>query len=1088
MKRLFIGIIGLLYFVAVAKAQYPGNGIAPTRIPLEQVEKVVLGPLDNVALQRAELQSRAPGRAPHFAQPVEVDITPQGNGLWERLPDGIEVWRLRIHSPGAHSLNFGFLEYYMPPGGRLLIYEPGQKRISGPFTAADNETHYQLWTPILAGDEAILEVQVPARQRPFLRLRLATVNHDFLGFAEVLSGACNLDVICGASNNWGIVEPYRDVIQSVAVYGMGGSTFCTGFLANNTRNDCTPYFITANHCDVSPSTAPSVVVYWNYQNSYCRTPGSTASGNPGNGQLNNFNTGAIFRAGYGPTDFTLLELDDPLSSTSQAYFAGWTREASPPQDTLACIHHPDGAEKRISFSFSDAYAGAWGSGSTPVPGGNHLIVPSWDIGATESGSSGAPLFDRQRRVVGQLRGGAASCNNNQYDAFGWFRHSWSGGGTPNTRLKDWLDPDNTNLLFINGRRLSSCNAGIALPDNSQEACIPGSAQYTVQIEEGFSGPTVLSASGLPAGVSTSFSPNPAMPGSTSTLTLNIYNTSLSSGTYTFTVKAQEAYASAEAEAILALFSQPPPAPVLTAPPTGAVGQALAPEFQWTAHPLAATYELQIATDMGFTNIVVSAAELTSTNYQGILLEPAATYFFRVRSQNTCGNGPWSGTGTFTTAAIICRGRPYTGPPGLISSQGSSVTTTAVKVEGGGTVAGVVLRNIDITHSYIGDLSAYLRSPSGTVIHLFNRPGVPGSFYGCPGANLMLGFADDAASTQEELESTCSNYPAISGMFQPISNLSSLIGEPAEGIWKLTIVDNFDQDGGQLNGWELELCTTLPDVAQLFPTQEEHIACIEEPFTLGFYVGSGFPGPVSLHLIGAPYGTVSTFSSNPAAPGSFVTLTIDSLSQEGTFPLIITGMNGANFHFVQQVLEVSSLPPAPVLLSPPDESPVFEPYPTFTWSPVAEADTFILQIATDPSFQSIVKTARASSPQYTLDSPLSGNFYFWRVFSVNACGASTSDKSFTFAMDSAVSSEEISSSGQEWQLFPNPTDGRLYIQWRGTPAAAQSTAEVISVEGRRVMIRQFSGAVELSLDECPAGLYFVLLSNSLGVEVRRVVVR
>ena len=209
MKRLFIGIIGSLFFLAAAKAQYPGNGIAPTRIPLLQIEKIVLEPLDNEALLQAELQSRAPGRAPHYAKPVGVDITPQTHGHWEELQDGVEVWRLRINSSGARSLNFGFLEYYMPPGGRLLVYEPGQSQVLGPFTPADNETHYQLWTPILAGDEAILEVQLPARQRKALRLRLATVNHDFLGFLEVLSGACNLDVICSASDNWPIVEPYR---------------------------------------------------------------------------------------------------------------------------------------------------------------------------------------------------------------------------------------------------------------------------------------------------------------------------------------------------------------------------------------------------------------------------------------------------------------------------------------------------------------------------------------------------------------------------------------------------------------------------------------------------------------------------------------------------------------------------------------------------------------------------------------------------------------------------------------------------------------------------------------------------------------
>ena len=1087
MKRLFIGIIGSLFFLATANAQYPGNGIAPTRIPLLQVEKIALEPLDNQALLHTELQRRAPGRAPHYAKPREVDITPQAHGLWEQLPDGIDVWRLRISSTGARSLNFGFLEYYMPPGGRLLIYEPGQSQVLGPFTPADNENHYQLWTPILTGDEAILEIQVPAHHRKALRLRLATINHDFLGFLEVLSGACNLDVICGASNNWGIVEPFRNAIQSVAVYGLGGDTFCTGFLVNTTRNDCTPYFMTANHCEVNASNAPSVVVYWNYQNNYCRQPGSMASGGPGNGQLNNFNTGAIFRAGYAPTDFTLLELDDPLANTSQAFFAGWTREASPPQDTMACVHHPDGSEKRISFSFSNAHPGAWGSGSANVPGGNYLIVPSWNVGATESGSSGAPLFDRQQRVVGQLRGGAASCSNNQYDAFGWFRYSWTGGGTPSTRLKDWLDPGNTNLLFVNGRWLANCNASISVANNSQESCIPGTAQYAVTVGEGFSGPATLSTYGLPAGISASFSPNPVNPGSTTSLNLNIYDTSIPSGIYSFTVRAQDSYSSVEANGFLTLLDQAPPAPALTAPASGITGQTLAPEFHWSAHPLAVAYDLQVSTNSSFTNLLCSISGLASPDYQGVILEPASTYYFRARGRNTCGAGPWSAASAFTTAITLCQNTSYDGPPSLISAQGSSYASSTIKIDGAGAVAGIVIRNIDISHSYVGDLSAFLRSPSGTIVYLFDRPGVPGSFFGCSGAGLMLGFADDAPHSQEELEATCNNYPAISGMFQPIDALSSLIGEPAEGNWKLTVIDHFDQDGGQINGWGLELCTTAPNVAQLFPMQDEHLACTEEPYSIRIYVGSGFPGPVNLHVIGAPSGSSASFSNNPAAPGSFVTLTIDSLSQPGYYPLIITGTNGPNFHFIQQGLEVASLAPPPALLSPDDESPVFEDFPTFSWTPVAEADTFILQIATDPAFQAIVKTARVVTPYYTMDSPLSGDIYFWRVMSANACGINESGKAFIFSLEGTAVGTRAPADGQEWRLFPNPADGWLHIQWAGAGAAEKTTVELFSIAGKVVRREAFVDNLELSLHGLPAGVYVVVLRNRRGVVVRRVVV-
>ncbi|NRA48542.1 MAG: trypsin-like peptidase domain-containing protein, partial [Phaeodactylibacter sp.] len=504
---------------------------------LSGVSTIVLPALDNEALLQEEMDNRGPNRAPRFAQRQEVDLRPSSAGSWENLAGGLQRWRVRIQSPGAHSLNLGFTEYYMPPGGELRIYDPAQSDVLGPFTPSDNEGHQQLWTPVLGGDEIVLEVTLPAVERPNLRLRLTSVNHDFLNFYGVTTGACHLDVLCDESDGWGIVDLYRDIIQSVAVYGTGGETFCTGALINNTANDCRPYFLTAYHCDITPSTAPSVVVYWNFQNSFCRQPGTVASGNPGNGTLSNFNTGSNYRAGFQSTDFLLLELDDPVPAAAQAYFAGWSREATTPQDTVICIHHPDGAEKRISFSFMDTYPGGWGNGNQEVPDGNHLIVPDWTIGSTEIGSSGAPLLNKQGRIVGQLHGGGASCSNNEYDAFGWIRASWEGGGTPTSRLKDWLAPNGENQVFLDGRWLSSCNASIHITPTVPAICIPGTADFEIEIAEAFSGLVDIEVNGLPDGVNYSIDPGFIYGGSTVTLTIDAFGSDLSSGTLSFSVTA-----------------------------------------------------------------------------------------------------------------------------------------------------------------------------------------------------------------------------------------------------------------------------------------------------------------------------------------------------------------------------------------------------------------------------------------------------------------------------------------------------------------------------------------------------------------------
>jgi len=73
-------------------------------------------------------------------------------------------------------------------------------------------------------------------------------------------------------------------------------------------------------------------------------------------------------------------------------------------------------------------------------------------GVTEGGSSGSPIFDEQGRIVGSLSGGLASCANPEGpDYYGKFSYHWeSNGNHDTTRLKPWLDPDDTGTVILDG--------------------------------------------------------------------------------------------------------------------------------------------------------------------------------------------------------------------------------------------------------------------------------------------------------------------------------------------------------------------------------------------------------------------------------------------------------------------------------------------------------------------------------------------------------------------------------------------------------------------------------------------------------------
>jgi hypothetical protein len=388
-----------------------------------------------------------------FAAALPVSLTPENAGLWETLDDGRLLWRLRIVSSGARSLNLGFTRYLMPAGGQLFVYASdyvsGTERETGRvrrFDASDNEEHEQLWTPVVPGDDVVVEVSLPARERRALQLEIGSVNHDYLGFgsramAAVLSGSCNVDVVCAQG------DPWRPQIRAVAVISTGGSTFCTGSAVNNTAQDRKPYFITAAHCGITSSNAASLVTYWNYQNSTCRPVGSPQSGGAGDGQLNQFNTGSFFRASTSPSDFTLVELDDPIQAAHNVFLAGWDRSTGNFSSAVA-VHHPSTDEKRISFSS----ATTTNSYNNPTPPGDGSHIRAfWTLGVTEPGSSGSPLYSPQGRFVGQLHGGPSACGASDLsDYYGRFSRSWTGGGTNSTRASNWLDPGNTGAMTLDG--------------------------------------------------------------------------------------------------------------------------------------------------------------------------------------------------------------------------------------------------------------------------------------------------------------------------------------------------------------------------------------------------------------------------------------------------------------------------------------------------------------------------------------------------------------------------------------------------------------------------------------------------------------
>ncbi len=94
------------------------------------------------------------------------------------------------------------------------------------------------------------------------------------------------------------------------------------------------------------------------------------------------------------------------------------------------------------------------------------------------------------------------------------------------------------------------------------------------------------------------------------------------------------------------------APTLSSPANGATGVSASAALDWSDVTGAATYDVQVATDSAFTNVVRSGTSLAASAWTvSPALSTNTTYYWRARAANSCGAGAYSSARSFTTANV-----------------------------------------------------------------------------------------------------------------------------------------------------------------------------------------------------------------------------------------------------------------------------------------------------------------------------------------------------------------------------------------------------------------------------------------------------
>lgn len=400
-----------------------------SRSEIRSIKTELLPKVDeNVIRKIKAFNPRAKDQPFQFAVTIPVDLNPWNSGKWTVFPDGSRIWILKIKSQGAYSLNLIFSSFHLFPGAKLFLYNTDRSKVLGAVTSKNNKKSGILPTVPIPGDELVLEYHLPPGVDAG-QLQIGQVGHDFTGLFNPKStsddrygksGPCNVDINCSEGADW---QAEKNAVVRLII---NGNELCTGVILNNTRLDATPYLLTAAHCITTVGDANQTIAVFGYESPWCNGP---------DGEVNHTISGAALDATSDNLDFSLAHLTTAPPYYYHPYYAGWNRSTTASTRSVS-IHHPNGDVKKISMDYDAAVSSSYSSYDATT----FWKILQWDIGTTEAGSSGAPLFDNNHLVVGSLSGGDASCGNSYNDYFQKFSASWDHNTGISKKLQPWLDP------------------------------------------------------------------------------------------------------------------------------------------------------------------------------------------------------------------------------------------------------------------------------------------------------------------------------------------------------------------------------------------------------------------------------------------------------------------------------------------------------------------------------------------------------------------------------------------------------------------------------------------------------------------------
>ncbi|OZV71029.1 reprolysin-like metallopeptidase [Winogradskyella aurantia] len=736
-------------------------------------------------------------------------------------------------------------------------------------------------------------------------------------------------------------------------------------------------------------------------------------------------------------------------------------------------------------------------------GSNQTIT--WDVAGTDGGAVNTPTVNILLSVDGGFSYPFTLASDVPNDGSENITVPVTGGGDVTTaRVKV---EGNDNIFYaINSANFSIQESEfvLGLAENSVDVCSPADAvfNFTYNTFLGFTGVTTFSATGLPAGASATFNPASASADGTNvTVTVSGIG-SLAVGNYPLTFVGTSGSITNSVDVNFNTYNDNFAILNLLTPFNGATDvPADSAEFSWSPDSNAVSYEIDIATDPAFANIVVGTV-VDNPSFTASTLNTVTDYFWRVRSVNDCGIGPYS-QGNFTTANISCNIFSAMDTPLGIPDNNSQGVSSFISVPTTSLITDINV-SVNITHTYDGDLILTLIAPNGTEVVLSNRNGGSGANY----TNTVF--------DQEATEAIGAGAPPFSGAFIPDGDLSILYGTFSGGNWELNVSDNAGFDVGTVDSWSIEICGVpqtdtdndgIPDSSDNCPAIANTDQSDLDNDSIGDVCdddidGDGVPN-ANDNCPNTP--NADQADSNNNGIGDVCDIECDSLTATDT-PIAISTTGGITYTSTIDVAFDFEITDVNVGITIPhtftDDLDIFLTSPSGT---VVELSTDNGGSAND--YIDTVFDQEATSPITTGSAPFTGSFVpegdlstLYGEFSAGIWTLSVTDDAGQdggsiddFTLELCVLgtlSTEIVSFNTGFSIYPNPNNG-IFTVSLFNPQTDNLSIQVYDINGRQIYMQSVNPSsdnnYEVNLQNVASGIYLVKIKDGTSESIRKIIV-